>query len=84
MISIEVISLIKINVSELLGKHKMNQKKLSELTGIRPNTISMLYHETIQRIDIDILNKLCKVFSCQVSDLLEYIPDDPQPNETEK
>ena len=30
---------IKIKVSNLLGEHKMSMKQLSELTGIRPNTI---------------------------------------------
>lgn len=65
--------MIKIKVSELMGKHKMNRKQLSELTGIRPNTVSMLYDETIKRVDIEMLNKLCKVFDCKIEDILEYI-----------
>lgn len=32
--------MIKIKISDLLGKHKMTQKALSEITGIRPATIS--------------------------------------------
>lgn len=67
--------MIRIKVSELLGKHKMSRKNLSDITGIRPNTVSTLYDETIKRLDVDMINKLCKAFNCQISDLLEYIPD---------
>lgn len=68
--------MIKIKVSELLGKHKMSRKKLSEITGIRPNTVSALYDETIKRLDVEMLNQLCKAFGCSISELLEYVPDE--------
>ena len=57
---------IKIKVSDLLGKHKMTQKELSEKTGIRPGTVSALYHETTKRLEIEHLDKLCDVFECQL------------------
>ena len=68
--------MIKIKISELLGKHKMSRKALSEKTGIRPNTISALYDESIKRIDVEMLDKLCKAFSCPLCDVIEYVPDD--------
>ena len=68
--------MIKIKLSDLLGKHKMNQKTLSKLTNIRPATISHMYYEEIKRIDIQHLNNICKAFDCEISALLEYIPDD--------
>lgn len=67
--------MIKIKVSDLLGKHKMNRRQLAEAANIRPNTVGALYDETIKRLDKDMLNRLCKVFDCQISDILEYIPD---------
>ncbi|MCK9238214.1 MAG: helix-turn-helix transcriptional regulator, partial [Thiopseudomonas sp.] len=39
------------------------------------NTVTLLYKETAQRIELDALDKLCKLFQCEVSDLLEYLPD---------
>ncbi len=68
--------MIRIKVSDLLGKYKMSRKDLSDVANIRPNTVSALYNETIKRIDVEMLNRLCKVFNCQISDLLEYVPDD--------
>jgi len=71
--------MIKIKISDLLGKHKMTQKELSEKTGIRPNTISNLYYEKAKRLDIDMIDSLCKVFKVKcISEIIEYIPDDTE------
>ncbi len=67
--------MIKIKLSDLLGKHKMTQKALADITCIRPATISKMYYEETKRIDIKQLNNICKAFNCEISDLLEYIPD---------
>ncbi len=66
--------MIKIKLSDLLGKHKMNQKTISKLTNIRPATISKMYYEEIKRIDIKHIDSLCKAFNCEISELFEYIP----------
>lgn len=64
--------MIRIKLCELMGREKMTRKKLSELTGIRPNTIGDLYKEEIRKIDIQALDKICSVFQCDISDVLEY------------
>ena len=68
--------MIKIKLSDLLGKNKMTQKSLAEITHIRPATISKMYYEEIKRIDVSQLNNICKAFDCEISELLEYIPDE--------
>jgi len=68
--------MVRIKLSELLGKHKMNQKTLSSLTGIRPATLSKMYYEETKRIEIDQIDKICAVFQCKIEDLIEYIPED--------
>jgi putative transcriptional regulator len=65
---------LKIHVSEWLGKKKMTQRELAELTGIRPATISAMYHETIKRIEVEQIEKLCDAFQCQPGDLFTYEP----------
>lgn len=67
--------MIRIKLSELLGKHKMNQKTLATMTKIRPATISKMYYEETKRVDIAQLDSICKAFNCEISDLLEFIPD---------
>ena len=67
--------MIKIKLSDLLGKNKMSQKALANITHIRPATISKMYYEEVKRIDIKQLDNICKAFNCEISELLEYIPD---------
>ena len=67
--------MIRIKLCELMGREKMTRKRLSELTGIRPNTIGDLYKENIKKIDLQTLDKICSVFSCEISDVLEYVSD---------
>ena len=64
--------MIRIKLSEILGKKKMTRKKLSELTGIRANTICDLYNEKVKKLDIEALNRICTVLNCDVSDLIVF------------
>ena len=68
--------MIKIKLSDLLGKNKMTQKALAEEANIRPATVSKMYYEEVKRIDVKHLNNICKTFNCEISELLEYIPDE--------
>lgn len=74
--------MIKIKLSDLLGKNKMTQKSLSNLTKIRPATISKMYYEEVKRVDISQLDEICKAFNCEISDLLEYIPEETHSKNT--
>ncbi len=67
--------MIRIKLSEVLGRKKMTRKKLSELIGVRPNTIGDLYNEKVRKIDLDLLDRMCTVLDCSVSDLLEHITE---------
>jgi len=58
-----------------MGKHKMKIIDVANATSLHRNTISLLYKETATRIDVETINKLCKLFKCEVSDLLEYVDD---------
>lgn len=67
--------MIKNHLSRLLGEKRWTQKALSDITGIRPSTINEWYHEIIQRLNIDHIDKICEALNCEVTDLLEYIPN---------
>lgn len=62
--------MIKCNLSELMGKNKMNIQDVHEKTGLNRNTISNLYHEKVTRIDFETIEKLCILFDCEVGELL--------------
>ncbi len=63
---------IKSKLSILMGIKRYSIQDVYEKTGLARSTISNLYHDRTQRIDYDTLNKLCKLFECNVSNIIEY------------
>ena len=68
--------MIKCNLSKLMGIHKMSIQDVHEQTGLNRATISNLYHEKVNRIDFETLEKLCKLFNVGPGDLFEFIQED--------
>lgn len=67
--------MIKIHLSKILGEKRWTQKQLADVTGIRPSTINEWYHEIVQRINVEHLDRICEALECEVSDLIEYVPN---------
>ena len=65
--------LIRCHLSRLMGEKKMKITEVARATGLNRNTVTLLYKETAQRIELDAIDKLCELFECEVSDLLERI-----------
>jgi putative transcriptional regulator len=61
---------LKNNLRILMAKHKMNIKDVHEKTGLSRTTISKLYNETSTTIGFETILELCKLFNCEVEDLL--------------
>lgn len=55
-----------------MGERKLKIADVARDVGVHRNTVTLLYYEKAQRIDFEVLDKLCKYFECAVSDLLEY------------
>lgn len=73
--------MIKIYVSDLLGKFKKSQKWLSDETGMRQNTVGLYYNESIKRINTEDLNAIVKAFkkldnSIKLSDVIDFVEDE--------
>ncbi|MDA8415608.1 MAG: helix-turn-helix transcriptional regulator [Betaproteobacteria bacterium] len=67
--------MIKCHLSRLMGEHKLKISDLATATCINRGTLTRLYQETAERIEIDVIDKLCVYFNCQVQDLFEYRKD---------
>lgn len=66
--------MIRIFLSRLLGERRMTQAELARKTGIRPSTISEIYNEMAERVNLEHLDKICAALDCKLSDLMDYIP----------
>jgi len=70
---------IKCNLAVVMAKKKVKrQADLHRATLIRKNTISDLYNETANGISFQDLDALCEALGCDISDLLERVPNPPR------
>ncbi len=68
--------MIRILLSTRLGERRISQAELAKTTGIRPNTISELYHELAERVNLEHLDLICEALDCELNDLIVRVPDD--------
>lgn len=67
--------MVRIHLSKLLGEKRMTQKKLAELTGIRPNTINEWYNEITVSLKVEHIDRICEVLGCSIEELIEVTPN---------
>ena len=65
--------MIKIHLSRLMGERKLKISDIARDTGINRGTITRLYHETTERVELEVIEKLCMYLNCELSDLIEII-----------
>lgn len=63
-----------LTIKDVLIKKNMSMYKLSLLTGIKYEVVSNYCKDKIQRIDKDVLTKICYVLNCSLTDLIAYVP----------
>ncbi len=67
--------MIRCYLSRLMGERKMKIADVARATGLHRNTITLLYKETAARVDFDAVDRLCRLFECEVADLFEFIDE---------
>lgn len=64
----------KIHLDKLMEKRNISMNQLSFRTEMQRTQLRNYRDNKIQRLDIDILKRLCYVLECDLHDLIEYIP----------
>lgn len=68
--------MIRILLSAKLGELRWTQADLARATGIRPNTINELYHELVDRVNLEHLDLICEALDCELDELIARVPDE--------
>ncbi len=67
--------MVKIHLSRLMGERKLKISDVARETGLNRGTITRLYHETAERIELGAIDTLCRFLDCEIGDLLELQED---------
>ncbi len=69
--------MIRLIVNRYMDAHGITRYELAKRTGILFPVIDKYYKNQIVRYDCYTLDKICRALGCGLSDVLEYIPDEP-------
>lgn len=67
---------VVIKLDEIMDKYDITRNKLAKVTGIKYSVIDRYYKaDNVERVDLEVLAKVCYVLGCDVGDILEYKVD---------
>lgn len=67
--------MVRCNLSVLMGQKKLKIAELARDTGIHRNSITLLYKEQASRVELEVVEKLCRYFNCSICDLFEIVDE---------
>ena len=59
-----------------MGEKRLKISDVARETGVSRGTITRLYHEQAERLELDALEKICRYMECNICDLLELIDNE--------
>lgn len=65
--------MIRCHFARLLGERKLKISDVARDTGINRGTLTRLYYETTERVELDVLDQLCEFFEIDLPQLLERV-----------
>lgn len=58
---------------KMLIDREISKKQLKEITGVSQSTVDKMNKG--EYVAMEVLNRICNHFKCQLSDIVEHIPD---------
>ena len=65
---------IKIHLDELMKERNLSLNKLSFRAEMQRTQLRKYRDNTVQRLDVAVLARLCFALNCDLNDLIEYVP----------
>lgn len=65
--------MIKCHLSKLMGEKKLKIVDVAREAGVNRGTVTRLYHETASRVELEVIDALCRYLKCEVGELFEFI-----------
>jgi putative transcriptional regulator len=62
---------MKCHLSRILGERRLKIADVARDTGINRGTLTRMYNETAERVELAVLEKLCIYLELEVGDLYE-------------
>lgn len=67
--------MVRLTIDKMLEKRGITRYELAKRTEIKFQTIDRYYKNRVIRYDSYILDRICSVLQCDISDIMEYKKD---------
>ena len=68
--------MVRLILDKYLDEHGISRYEVAKRTQVKFETIDRYYKNRVVRYDSYILNSICTVLNCELSDILEYQKDE--------
>ena len=65
---------VRIKLLDMIQMRGISKNKLSQRAEMQRTQLNNYCNNTIARLDVDVLGRLCTVLECEIGDILEFIP----------
>ena len=72
--------MVRLKIAQYLDEHNITRYELAKRTEVKFQTIDRYYKNRVVRYDSYILDRICAVLECDISDIIEYVKDEEQPS----
>lgn len=69
---------VRIELNELIQKSGISKNKLCQRAEMQRTQLNNYCNNSISRLDIDVLARICTVLQCEMGDLLKFIPPEDE------
>ena len=69
---------IQLHLKELMDQRGINRNQMAKWIDTRFEVVNKWYEGSVEKLDLDILARLCYVLECQTGDLIEYQEPAPE------
>ena len=67
---------VDLKLDEFMKKNNISRSSLSRNAQIHYNQLLKYCKNDMQKIDLNILARICKTINCEIGEIIEYIPPD--------
>lgn len=77
IVSIKDYGHIKLNIKEYMDAHHITRNALARAINTRFEVVNKWYCGNIEKMDTDILARICFVLNCEPGDIIEFVKPEP-------
>lgn len=67
---------VELRLQEVLDARGITRNQLAKLIDARFEVVSKWYKGEVEKMDLDILARICYALDCTTEDLIRYVPDE--------